>query len=229
MHSRALLCFLFVAAIASVDCNSEGDALYFWKTKLVDPNNVLQSWDPTLANPCTWFHVTCDSQNSVARLDLGNAGLSGPLVAELGILTNLHVRELYENKFFGPIPSAIGHLSKLVSLDLYKNKLSGTIPHTLGHLSSLRFLRVFRNNLTGAIPSSLGNLTSLVLLQLNRNKLTGVLPVEVIGLVRFGKLLILDVSSNLLVGTVHRINSTGFVVTKIVQDPRAQKPVEEEE
>nr|XP_011457509.1 PREDICTED: somatic embryogenesis receptor kinase 1-like [Fragaria vesca subsp. vesca] len=137
--------------------------------------------------------------------------------------------ELYENKFFGPIPSAIGHLSKLVSLDLYKNKLSGTIPHTLGHLSSLRFLRVFRNNLTGAIPSSLGNLTSLVLLQLNRNKLTGVLPVEVIGLVRFGKLLILDVSSNLLVGTVHRINSTGFVVTKIVQDPRAQKPVEEEE
>ncbi|KAL6193424.1 hypothetical protein ACLB2K_034508 [Fragaria x ananassa] len=207
MHSRALLCFLFVAAIASVDCNSEGDALYFWKTKLVDPNNVLQSWDPTLANPCTWFHVTCDSQNSVARLDLGNAGLSGPLVAELGILTNLQYMELYENNFFGPIPSAIGHLSKLVSLDL----------------------RVFRNNLTGAIPSSLGNLTSLVLLQLNRNKLTGVLPVEVIGLVRFGKLLILDVSSNLLVGTVHRTNSTGFIVTKIVQDPRAQKPVEEEE
>ncbi|KAM5568310.1 hypothetical protein ABKV19_016065 [Rosa sericea] len=222
MDSRVLLCFLFAAAISSVDCNSEGDALHFWKTKLVDPNNVLQSWDPTLVNPCTWFHVTCNSENSVTRLDLGNAGLSGPLVAELGNLTNLQYLELFENNFFGPIPSAIGHLVQLVSLDLYKNKLSGSIPQTFGHLSSLRFLRVFRNNLTGAIPSSLGNLTTLVILNLNSNKLTGALPIEVIGLVGFGKLAILDVSKNLLAGTVHRSNSTGFVVTKIIQDPRAQ-------
>ena len=45
-----------------------GDALIALKTNLADPNNVLQSWDPTLADPCTWFHVTCDSENSVTRV-----------------------------------------------------------------------------------------------------------------------------------------------------------------
>ena len=45
-----------------------GDALNALKTSLANPNNVLQSWDPTLVNPCTWFHVTCDSENSVTRV-----------------------------------------------------------------------------------------------------------------------------------------------------------------
>ncbi len=45
-----------------------GDALHSLRTNLVDPNNVLQSWDPTLVNPCTWFHVTCNNDNSVIRV-----------------------------------------------------------------------------------------------------------------------------------------------------------------
>ncbi|MBA0855171.1 hypothetical protein Goshw_010089 [Gossypium schwendimanii] len=56
---------------------------------MADPNNVLQSWDPTLVNPCTWFHVTCNSENSVTRVDLGNANLTGQLVPQLGSLPNL--------------------------------------------------------------------------------------------------------------------------------------------
>ena len=45
-----------------------GDALYALKSNLQDPNSVLQSWDPTLVNPCTWFHVTCDNVNTVIRV-----------------------------------------------------------------------------------------------------------------------------------------------------------------
>ncbi|CAA0842059.1 Somatic embryogenesis receptor kinase 1 [Striga hermonthica] len=48
--------------------NLEGDALHSVRTNLRDPNNVLQSWDPTLVNPCTWFHVTCNNDNSVIRV-----------------------------------------------------------------------------------------------------------------------------------------------------------------
>ena len=48
-------------------CNT-GDALNALKVQLSDPNNVLQSWDPTLVNPCTWYHVTCNNENSVTRL-----------------------------------------------------------------------------------------------------------------------------------------------------------------
>ncbi|KAL2344564.1 hypothetical protein Fmac_005849 [Flemingia macrophylla] len=65
------------------------DALHSLRTNLQDPNNVLQSWDPTLVNPCTWFHVTCNNDNSVIRVDMGNATLSGQLVPQLGQLKNL--------------------------------------------------------------------------------------------------------------------------------------------
>lgn len=47
-----------------------GAALHAMRTKLSDHSNVLQSWDPTLVNPCTWFHVTCDSNDHVARLSV---------------------------------------------------------------------------------------------------------------------------------------------------------------
>ena len=47
---------------------STGDALHSLRINLVDPNNNLQSWDPTLVNPCTWFHVTCNNDNSVTRV-----------------------------------------------------------------------------------------------------------------------------------------------------------------
>ncbi|KAK4597517.1 hypothetical protein RGQ29_015158 [Quercus rubra] len=185
MLIRFLVCFVFAVAIASVDCNSEGDALISWKLKLVDPNGVLQSWDPTLVNPCTW--------------DLGNAGLSGPLVPQLGTLANLQYLEVFGNNLTGTIPTAIANLTKLVSLDLYQNQFNGAIPESLGNLVSLSFLR------------------------LNSNKFSGILPVKVIQLVRYGNLRILNVSENQLAGTVHRKTTSGFAVTKIIQDPRAQK------
>ncbi|RZB57399.1 Type IV inositol polyphosphate 5-phosphatase 3 isoform D [Glycine soja] len=63
-----------------------GDALAVLKNSMSDPNNVLQSWNCTLVTPCTWFHVNCNSENSVTRVDLGNANLSGHLVPQLGQL-----------------------------------------------------------------------------------------------------------------------------------------------
>ncbi|KAK3018152.1 hypothetical protein RJ639_003822, partial [Escallonia herrerae] len=131
------------------------DALNVWKSQLVDPNNVLQSWDPTLVNPCTWFHITCNSQNSVVRVDLGNAGLSGPLVPELGMLAHLEYLELSRNNLSGPIPSEIGNLTTLFSLDLDHNQLTGSVPPTLGNLKLLRFLRLNDNQLNGKVPIQL--------------------------------------------------------------------------
>ncbi|RVW55221.1 LRR receptor kinase BAK1 [Vitis vinifera] len=116
------------------------DALHSLRTNLEDPNNVLQSWDPTLVNPCTWFHVTCNNENSVIRVDLGNAALSGQLVPQLGQLKNLQYLELYSNNISGQIPSDLGNLTSLVSLDLYLNRFTGAIPDTLGKLTKLRFL-----------------------------------------------------------------------------------------
>ncbi|CAL9080570.1 unnamed protein product [Musa textilis] len=156
--------------------NMEGDALHNLKTNLNDPNNVLQSWDPTLVNPCTWFHVTCNNDNSVIRVDLGNAQLSGTLVPQLGLLKNLQYLELYSNNISGTIPSDLGNLTNLVSLDLYLNSFTGEIPDSLGKLTKLRFLRLNNNSLSGHIPQSLTNITALQVLDLSNNNLSGEVP-----------------------------------------------------
>ncbi|XXG61315.1 hypothetical protein AAC387_Pa04g3007 [Persea americana] len=156
--------------------NVEGDALRSLRINLVDPNNNLQSWDPTLVSPCTWFHVTCNNDNSVTRVDLGNAALSGQLVPQLGQLRNLQYLELYSNNISGRIPSDLGNLTNLLSLDLYLNGFTGPIPDTLGRLSKLRFFRLNNNSLSGSIPMSLTNISALQVLDLSNNRLTGEVP-----------------------------------------------------
>uniref|UniRef100_A0A803PYF2 Leucine-rich repeat-containing N-terminal plant-type domain-containing protein n=2 Tax=Cannabaceae TaxID=3481 RepID=A0A803PYF2_CANSA len=156
--------------------NTEGDALYTLRKSLSDPDNVLQSWDPTLVNPCTWFHVTCNQDNRVTRVDLGNSNLSGHLVPELGKLEHLQYLELYKNNIQGTIPSELGNLKSLISLDLYNNNISGTIPSSLGKLKSLVFLRLNDNRLTGPVPRDLIGISSLKVVDVSNNDLCGTIP-----------------------------------------------------
>ncbi|KAE8711487.1 BRASSINOSTEROID INSENSITIVE 1-associated receptor kinase 1 [Hibiscus syriacus] len=167
---------LTLTLVLSVFGNSEGDALYTLKKGLTDPDNVLQSWDPTLVNPCTWFHITCNQHNRVTRVDLGNSNLSGHLVPELGKLNHLQYLELYKNKIQGTIPSELGNLKSLISLDLYNNNISGTIPPSLGKLKSLVFLRLNDNRLTGHIPRELVSISSLKVVDVSNNDLCGTIP-----------------------------------------------------
>ncbi|XP_015161801.1 BRASSINOSTEROID INSENSITIVE 1-associated receptor kinase 1-like isoform X2 [Solanum tuberosum] len=140
--------------LSMVAGNAEGDALNALKTNLADPNSVLQSWDATLVNPCTWFHVTCNNENSVTRV------------------------ELYSNNISGRIPNELGNLTELVSLDLYLNNLNGPIPPSLGKLQKLRFLRLNNNSLNEGIPVSLTTIVALQVLDLSNNHLTGPVPVN---------------------------------------------------
>ena len=62
------LAVLSVMRVGLVRGHSEGDALYTLRRSLFDPDNVLQSWDPNLVNPCTWFHITCNQDGRVTRV-----------------------------------------------------------------------------------------------------------------------------------------------------------------
>ncbi|MBA0815739.1 hypothetical protein Gohar_000485, partial [Gossypium harknessii] len=130
---------LVLYLILRVAGNAEGDVLNALKNNTADPNNVLESWDATDDNPCVWAHVTCNHRNSVTRVDLQNANLSGQLVPQLGQLPNLQYLELCGNNISGIIPEELGNLTNLVSLDLCLNNLTGGIPTTLGKLTKLRF------------------------------------------------------------------------------------------
>ncbi|KAH7854200.1 hypothetical protein Vadar_011309 [Vaccinium darrowii] len=172
----------FIAAVIlsvvglEVNGNSEGDALSALRRSLYDPDKVLQSWDPNLVNPCTWFHITCNQDNRVTRLDLGNSNLSGHLVPELGKLEHLQYLELYKNNIQGTIPVELGNLKSLISLDLYNNNISGIIPPSLGKLKSLVFLRLNDNQLTGPIPRELTGISSLKVVDVSKNNLCGTIP-----------------------------------------------------
>ncbi|KAL4303152.1 hypothetical protein GQ457_10G019480 [Hibiscus cannabinus] len=176
--SVCLWLILALNLVSRVAGNAEGDALNAFRANVVDPNNMLQSWDPTLSNPCTWYNITCNSDNSVTRVDLGNANLSGQLVPELGQLSNLQYLELYSNNISGTIPEELGNLTSLVSLDLYLNAITGLIPTTLGKLRNLRALRLNNNSLTGQIPMSLTTIILLQVLDLSDNQLEGDIPVN---------------------------------------------------
>ncbi|CAO2046307.1 unnamed protein product [Urochloa humidicola] len=171
-----VLTVLVLLTPGRIVANTEGDALYSLRQSLKDANNVLQSWDPTLVNPCTWFHVTCNNDNSVIRVDLGNAQLSGVLVPQLGQLKNLQYLELFSNNISGTIPPELGNLTNLVSLDLYVNNFSGNIPDSLGNLLKLRVLRLNNNSLVGQIPESLTNISTLKVLDVSNNNLLRQVP-----------------------------------------------------
>ncbi|QCD91917.1 brassinosteroid insensitive 1-associated receptor kinase 1 [Vigna unguiculata] len=164
--------FLLLQLPLSSLSNSEGDALYAFRKGLSDPNHIFDSWDPSVADPCTWFHITCDSNNHVVRIDLYNYKIAGTLSPELGRLPYLQYLELYGNNLSGKIPQELGNLTNLVSMDLSNNKLEGSIPDSFGNLKSLKFLWLNDNELSGSIPKEITLLKNLAVF-LENNKLNG--------------------------------------------------------
>ncbi|OEL27568.1 hypothetical protein BAE44_0011413 [Dichanthelium oligosanthes] len=140
------------ASVASAS-NAEGDALYALRRALADPRGVLQSWDPTLVSPCTWFHVTCNRDSRVTRLDLGNSNLSGSLVPELGHLEHLQYLRLNDNHLTGPVPRELTKISSLKVIDVSNNDLCGTIP-TSGPFEHIPLSKLF-SDLELPIPADL--------------------------------------------------------------------------
>ena len=157
-----------------------------------------------------WYGVDTDAGGRVVRLDLGGRwdsdarewiphGLSGPIPAELGSLTNLDNLSLGHNELTGPVPPELGGLTKLRFLDLAGNALTGPIPPELGELASLTWLSLFSNSLTGPIPTELGSLADLESLHLGGNDLTGPIPPE---LGELASLTWLSLFSNSLTGPI---------------------------
>ncbi|KAK6242544.1 hypothetical protein SCA6_007933 [Theobroma cacao] len=139
-------------------------ALIGIKRLLVDPHKVLDNWDDSSRDPCSWNMVTCSPDGFVVGLGAPSQNLSGFLSPTIGNLTNIQMVLLQNNNISGDIPSEIGSLSKLETLDLSNNNFAGQIPSTLSHLTSLQYLRLANNSLSGEIPASLANLTQLHLL-----------------------------------------------------------------
>ncbi|KAE8023059.1 hypothetical protein FH972_008811 [Carpinus fangiana] len=174
----AFLCLWAPATglLSAKGINYEVIALMEIKQSLNDPREVLQNWDETAVDPCSWTMVTCSPDGLVIGLGTPSQDLSGTLSPSISNLTNLQIILLQNNNISGPIPSELGRLQKLKTLDLSNNFFTGQLPNTLVHLKALQYLRLNNNNLSGAIPPALANLTQLAFLDLSYNNLSGPVP-----------------------------------------------------
>ncbi|XP_020522919.1 LRR receptor kinase BAK1 [Amborella trichopoda] len=193
------LIFLLASSVIVNATNFEGEALMAQREKLVDPSNVLASWDSEFADPCQWFHVHCNDVSSVISLDLGDVGLSGTLVPELGSLGSLQRLYFYNNNLSGGIPEELGQLKNLAVLELENNSLTGVIPPSLATIQPLCSLNLSNNKLTGNVPQGLLNkaASGTLRLDLSNNKLTGIVPQGLLNKAASGALR-LNVTGNMI-------------------------------
>ena len=119
-------------------------------------------------------------------------GLTGPIPAELGKLSNLRQLFVYLNRLTGPIPIGLADLGHLEEVRLGDNLLTGPIPAELGALGQLRNLSLRGNGLAGPIPAEIGRLSELRELDIVSNNLTGSLPPEIGSLMFLRDILVAD-------------------------------------
>ncbi|KAG2310525.1 hypothetical protein Bca52824_022082 [Brassica carinata] len=118
-----------------------------------------------------------------------------------GALKNRSVTESWLNgssccEWGGVVCDVSGRVTKLV---LSEKGLEGVVSSSLGELSELRLLDLSRNHLKGEFPSEISKLQQLQVLDLSHNLLTGNL--SKLGV--FPRLVMLNVSNNLLEGEIH--------------------------
>lgn len=118
-------------------------------------NNPL-SWVVESLEECEWSGIECDDSGGVKVIRLPDENLSGPLPAEIHLLSDT-LEEVYLNS----------------------NQISGTIPTSVGLLANLHRLELTGNRLTGSLPTELGNMSNAIHLSFKRNEISGTLPTEI--------------------------------------------------
>ena len=115
--------------------DDEGDVgvLRTWRAMCPE----LQERWPEDEQPEEWDGVTMEN-GRVVELELGRAGLTGAVPAEVGRLSALRYLDLSYNQLTS-LPAEIGQLTSLESLHLGVNQLT-SLPAEIGQLTSLRRL-----------------------------------------------------------------------------------------
>ncbi|XP_068639564.1 receptor-like protein 43 [Aristolochia californica] len=161
MRAASIVGFLLLGILckgissSQVGCfDVEREALTKFRSKLIDPSNLLTSWDDS-PDCCKWDGVTCDSETGyVIQLSLFPGGCSGQIDAALLQLKHLRHLDLSWNSFYGvKIPDFFGSFMELRYLDLSSAGFSGKFPFHLANITALVSIDLRGNDLYGEISS----------------------------------------------------------------------------
>ena len=81
---------------------------------------------------CTWFGISCDSNDEVYQINLSDNGLAGTIPTSIGELYSLERVDLQINSISGIIPTEIGDLPDMELLNLQYNSFRNNIDSTTG-------------------------------------------------------------------------------------------------
>ncbi|KAH3722897.1 receptor protein-tyrosine kinase CEPR1, partial [Pelomyxa schiedti] len=146
------------------------------------------------------FTGTLDSLNltRLLQLDLSGNQFSGSIPSSILAMSDLQYLFLSRNQFTGSIPpELLCSLNRLSWIKLNENFLSGALPNC-SLSKSLSSIQFSSNQLSGDLPATLFATTVKKLL-LQNNLFSGTLPISP---KESAKLLTLDLSSNMISGTI---------------------------
>uniref|UniRef100_A0A7S1YK18 Leucine-rich repeat-containing N-terminal plant-type domain-containing protein n=1 Tax=Grammatophora oceanica TaxID=210454 RepID=A0A7S1YK18_9STRA len=178
-----------------------------------------ESWGVSSEHICSWQGIDCDHAKSVVSIVLGMNNLKCDIPSQLWTLPNLerlnvlgndvgldfsgieqatHLKELVLESTSIQDIDGIGFARGLIELNVNNNELKGTLPGELARLVGLVTLEVSHNLFDGSLPHWLEHLPKLERLYADWNRFDGTLP----SFSELGELKLLNVSSNLLTGTL---------------------------
>jgi Leucine-rich repeat (LRR) protein len=141
------------------------------------------SWETStgwaeLADPCSWYGITCDGGKRVASIDLIGNGLTGTPATSIFKLPSLQELHLSSNSISFDF-SGINNAPNLISLFLAGTGIDNVDGIAIGANSGIMTLHLQDNNFVGPIPLELFLLPNLRELDMGFNQLTGTLPAAV--------------------------------------------------
>ncbi|WZZ13364.1 hypothetical protein YC2023_106453 [Brassica napus] len=182
MSSRTEVCMLLILAfcqicyVSALTNGLDASALQALKSEWTRFPENWKGSDPCGTN---WVGITCNNNNHIISISLGNLNLEGKLSADISSLAELQILDLTSNsKLSGSLPSNIGNLRKLTTLNLMECGFSGEIPESIGSLDQLITLSLNSNKFSGTIPASIGRLSKLNWFDIADNQIEGTIPVS---------------------------------------------------
>ncbi|KAK9161982.1 hypothetical protein Syun_002884 [Stephania yunnanensis] len=140
------------------------------------PGTALQQLFLTYTNYTGRIPHSIGNLKQLTNFQVGNCGFFGPLPHSLGDLEQLAFLDLSWNNFEGQVPSSFSNFSRLEELDMFFNGFVGPLPSLKASCMTIAQIRLSFNEFSGPIPSSYANLPNLTHLHLSNNQLNGTIP-----------------------------------------------------
>jgi Leucine-rich repeat (LRR) protein len=215
---RLIFWFLSLWAASAAAGSDMAALLEFGRGIRQDPSRrEAFPWNPISALdsdgcPADWHGVQC-SGGQILSIAFDGIGLVGKAslsaLARMPMLRNL---SLSGNKLEGVLPRELGSMASLQMLDLSNNRFSGSIPSQLTKLAGLGYLNLSSNGFGGTLPVGFRNLRKLKYLDLRGNGFTGKLG-DI--LAQFLSPVHVDLSSNQFSGSLASTSDNSSVVSTL--------------